>query len=370
MDLLNAYKPVSDTAEAHTLPAQWYVSPELSGLEFREVFRKTWQWVARTEQLTAPGSFVTAQIGTEPVVVVRDNSGELRAFANVCRHRASIISQGEGQCRTLNCPYHGWTYSLEGKLLGARQFDLTKNWDKKDVQLPEYRVSTWGPLVLVCLDAQAPSLADYLGPVPEQVREHGYDLSVFRFALRKEYEIRCNWKVYVDNYQEGYHIPTAHPALFKELDYSKYRVDNFENHSFHFAPLRSEDARSSERRYRDAAIQQTLYYWFFPGLILNLYPDNMSANWVIPMGLDRTRVVFEWFVDEANLAKGPEWIEAMASFSDRVQEEDIRICENVQRGLASSTYEAGRLSPATENGVHFFHRLLHRHLTGGAGGSR
>jgi choline monooxygenase len=180
--------------------------------------------------------------------------------------------------------------------------------------------------------------------------------------------------VYVDNYLEGYHIPIAHPGLMREIDYAQYRTDTFRYYSQQFAPIRAmktEDVGAetatpsdpSDRIYAPGTgLQQALYFWIFPNLMLNIYPDNISTNLIVPLSTEKTLTIFEWFFHNADQAKTRERIEKAIAFSDEVQQEDITLCENVQRGLRSSTYDRGRYSVKRENGVHHFHMLLSEFL--------
>jgi choline monooxygenase len=168
-----------------------------------------------------------------------------------------------------------------------------------------------------------------------------------RFAERRDYIVNCNWKVYVDNYLEGYHLPAAHPALYRAVDYAQYRVDTYRYYSSQFAPLRLGDGGHA------------LYYWIFPNFMLNFYPDNISSNIILPMGHEKTLTIFEWFAYGDNPVLRPEAI----AFSDEIQREDIRICEAVQKGLESRSYTQGRFSVKREGGVHHFHLLLNEFLS-------
>jgi choline monooxygenase len=172
--------------------------------------------------------------------------------------------------------------------------------------------------------------------------------------------INCNWKVYVDNYLEGYHIPIAHPGLMREIDYAQYRTDTYRYYSQQFAPIRAMKADDpSERAYAPGSgVQQAAYFWVFPNLMLNIYPDNISTNLIVPLSHDRTLTIFEWFFHDVGHSKVQERIQRAIAFSDEVQQEDIGLCENVQKGLRSSTYDRGRYSVKRENGVHHFHMLL------------
>jgi choline monooxygenase len=183
-------------------------------------------------------------------------------------------------------------------------------------------------------------------------------------AERRDYVINCNWKVYVDNYLESYHIPIAHPGLMREIDYAHYRTDTFRYYSQQFAPIRAMKTEDSGERFYapGTGLQQALYFWIFPNLMLNIYPDNISTNIIVPLSAEKTLTIFEWFFHDADQPKTRERIERAITFSDEVQQEDITLCENVQRGLRSCTYDRGRYSVKRENGVHHFHMLLSEFL--------
>ncbi|HEV2446908.1 MAG TPA: SRPBCC family protein [Candidatus Sulfopaludibacter sp.] len=348
---LSDYRYTPDLARASTIPARWYTDPAFLDAERRAVFGRTWQHVGHAGQVSAPGSFLACEIAGEPVLVTRDHSGNLRAFSNVCRHRGAVLAEGQGSAAVIRCPYHAWTYALDGRLLGQPEFDGVEEWDRSRVCLPPYRAETWGPFLFVNLDAGAPPLAEVLCAIPAEIAEIGCPFERLRLSYRRDYVIQCNWKVYIDNYLEGYHLPAAHPSLFRELDYAQYRVETFRYYSSQIAPIR---ARSGEpRRYRfEDAKRSALYYWIFPNFMLNVYPDNLSSNIILPLGPDRTLTVFEWFSYEGDVAQ------ATIDFSDGIQQEDIKICESVQKGLASRSYSQGRFSVKRENGVHHFHGLL------------
>jgi len=363
---LTDFSPSPDLTQARTLPARWYYRPEFLAAERHKVFGRTWQLVGRTDQIANPGDYFTFDLYGEPIVVVRDLRNRVRALSNVCRHRAGQLLKGGGNCKAIRCPYHGWTYGLEGSLLGAKEFEGVKDWRREDVRQPSFRVETWGPLVFVNLDAEAPSFADYFGEIPAEVTAAGMNIDDYKFTERRDYVINCNWKVYVDNYQEGYHIPVAHPDLFKELDYDAYAVRNRRYHSLQHAPMRvfdsANDPRLKDRLYAGTdANQKTLYYWVFPNLMLNFYPDNLSTNLVVPLGEEKTLTIFEWYYTDAFIRAGGN-TRAGVEFSDQVQKEDIEICEGVQRGLHSKTYNQGRLSVKRENGVAHFQNLVHEYL--------
>jgi len=186
-----------------------------------------------------------------------------------------------------------------------------------------------------------------------------------RAMERRDYYIDCNWKVYADNYLEGYHVPIAHPGLYRELDYEQYRVDTFRYYSSQYAPIRPAkegDIQGRDRRYvRTEA--EALYYWIFPNTMLNIYPDNMSINIIVPIDHRRTLTIFEWYFEEPGTGSGWESMQQTIAFSDEIQQEDIEICLAVQQGLESRAYDRGRFSVKRENGVHHFQTLVHEFLT-------
>jgi choline monooxygenase len=291
-------------------------------------------------------------------VVTRAADGVLRAMSNVCRHRAAVVASGKGPAPALRCPYHAWTYSLDGHLLGQPEFEGVEDCDKTRMGLPQYRAEEWGPYVFVTLDPHAPPLKEVLGAIPNEIGRTGCSFGDLRFSERRDYVIECNWKVYVDNYLEGYHLPAAHPSLFRELDYARYRVDTFRYYSSQHAPIRPKSGAAGRRYQFPNEGPDALYYWIFPNFTLNVYPDNLSANIILPLAPGRTVTIFEWFSYGA-AAVSPDTI----AFSDEIQQEDIRICESVQKGLRSRSYHNGRFSVKRENGVHHFHLLLHEFLS-------
>ncbi len=352
---MSDFQFIPDLARASTVPARWYTDPAMLDLERRNIFGRTWQAVGLSAAVAQPGSYLAAEITGEPVLVTRAKDGRLRAFSNVCRHRASVVAEGAGSCQSLRCPYHGWTYALDGRLLGAPEFDGVENWNRSDIHLPEFRVEAWGPFLFVNQDPAAPTVETVLGDIPAEIAAFGCPFAELKHSLRRDYIVECNWKVYIDNYLEGYHLPAAHPGLCRELDYSRYRVETFRYYSSHIAPIR--ERSSGQRRYDFSDdTKRALYYWIFPNFMLNIYPDNMSSNIILPIGPERTLTIFEWF------GYGGEVQQATIDFSDEIQQEDIKVCELTQRGLRSRHYNQGRFSVKRENGVHHFHGLLAEYL--------
>ncbi len=360
----------TDIARASTLPSEMYIDPAVLEREKDRIFSRTWQLVAHRGELARPGDFKPATILDEPILLTHALDGTLHGFYNVCRHRAAQVVTTRGNRRSLQCGYHGWVYGLDGKLQAAREMEGTEDFDKADFCLVPIRVDTLGPFVFANLDADAAPLADWIGAIPAEIKQAGYDLDSMRLIERRDYDIACNWKVYVDNYLEGYHLPIAHPGLFKELEYDNYRVETFRYHSKQHAPIRElkpGEVPGRDRRYirMPGAEENALYYWIFPNTMLNIYQDNLSTNVILPNGPDRTLTIFEWYFAEPGTGAGWESMQQTIAFSDEIQQEDIAVCEQVQRGLRSRSYTRGRFSARRENGVHHFQSLVMEFLEGG-----
>lgn len=348
-----AYRFDPRLERASTLPSWCYLDSWLETEEKRSIFARTWQLAGHSAAVISPGDFFTTNVAGEPVIVVRGRDGMLRALSNICRHRAGPVAKGSGNRPVFQCGYHGWTYRLDGSLGGTPEMAGIECFEASDFSLPSFRVEEWLGLVFVNLDPDAAPLLSQLQDLPERLERRGLDS--FRLAERKDWTIECNWKVYVDNYLEGYHIPIVHPSLFQELDYSQYRTETRDIYSIQHAPL-----KRRERLRSQSPDDRAEYFWIYPNLMLNVYPDNFSTNLIVPLSPTRTMTIFEWYFADPEMARQD--IGATIAYSDEIQIEDIDICETVQRNLASATYSAGRFSPQRENGVHHFHGLLAKSL--------
>ena len=356
-DKLAAFDPACPLERAHTIPSCWYHDAEIYAAECRQVFGGTWQAVGRVDQVSRPGSFLTAEVTGEPILVVRDSKGVLRAFYNVCRHRAALVmNEPEGQASRLRCRYHGWTYDLSGRLRGTPEFDGVADFCKEDNGLTQVAVDAWGPLVFIHQPPVGPEapLDKSLDPLPR--RTEGLGLDRLGFACRREYEVACNWKVYVDNYLDGgYHVNTVHPGLAGALDYVHYRTEIEGNTSVQISPLKqATDATVGKVR----TGKNAYYWWIFPNLMINLYQDVMDTNVVLPMGPERCKVIFDFYFAQREGGEAERFVAESIAVADQVQLEDMGICEEVQRGLRSRAFDTGRFSVKREAGGLHFHRLL------------
>jgi choline monooxygenase len=362
---LSDYTPTTDLATAETMPARWYVEPQILDLEQEKIFAQTWQPVGKVEDLMRVGDFFTCEVANRPLVITRGLDQQLRAFYNVCPHRAGVVADGRGNRKSLQCKYHGWTYSLEGKLLRAPEFEGVKNWNQEEVCLTPVKVQAWGAWVFVNLNPNAAPMDSVYSPIHNEIVKAGFHVDQMKFIERRDYVIKCNWKVYVDNYLEGYHLPIAHPGLFREVDYDQYRVETHRYYSKQYAPIREvKDGEVRDRRYirSGEAEENALYYWIFPNVMLNVYLDNTSINIIIPIDAETTLTVFEWYFEQPGTGEGWGSMQDVIAFSDEIQQEDIQLCEWVQKGLKSKVYNKGRFSVLRENGVHHFQSLVHEFL--------
>jgi len=366
-DILNSYNPADALDKASTIPAPWYFDPRIAQLERETVFAANWQVVGRLDQVRQAGQFFTIDVNDEPLLIVRSDDDKLRAFYNVCRHHAAAVElQPSGCAKQFRCPYHGWTYGNDGTLKGMVEFEGVCNFDRKDNGLVPIRVDTWENFVFVNLDGKAAPLVEFLSQVPSLVaplklteRLHYFD--------RRIYTLKCNWKVYVDNYLDGgYHVPHAHKGLSSVVEYTKYTIENFERSCLQSSPLDASSA--SESAIASTRQGHAFYLWVYPNFMINAYSGVMDTNLVLPLGVDKCAVIFDYYFADISTAAAQQHRDSIA-VSETVQDEDMAICDSVQRGLSSRAYVAGRLSVRREAGEHLFHRLLHRDMTGALGQS-
>jgi len=360
-DVLNLYNPADPLEKAFTIPAPWYFDKRIEELERSSVFAANWQVVGRLDQVSGRGEYFTIDVNGEPLLVVRSDDGVLRAFYNVCRHHAAAVVPEEVGCaKQFRCPYHGWTYGNDGALKGMVEFDGVCNFDRADHGLVPVRVDSWENFIFVNLDGTARPLHEFLGKVPELVAPLKLQEKL-RYFDRRVYTLNCNWKVYVDNYLDGgYHVPHAHKGLSSVVEYTKYTIENFERSCLQSSPLDSSGALESS--IGSTRQGHAFYLWIYPNFMINAYSGVMDTNLVLPLGVDKCAVIFDYYFADLSAAAEQHHRESIA-VSEKVQDEDMEICDSVQRGLGSRAYVAGRLSVRREAGEHLFHRLLHADMT-------
>jgi choline monooxygenase len=350
----------SDVARAWTLPSYLYTDPAVFAAEREKIFARSWQVVGHRDQVTNAGDYFTTELIGEPLLIVRGADGKLRGFYNVCRHRAGPPAEGCGSRKLFRCGYHGWTYGLDGSLISATEIEGVEGFRAEDFSLTPVPTEEWFGFVFVNLNpvnlnAHARPLRESLGELPKQVEK--FDFAGMKLFERRTYDMKCNWKTYVDNYLEGYHLPSVHPGLNRELDFNAYVVEPYERHVRQFSPIRgAQPGDTTPRRYQEAGEDLTTdYFWIFPNWMLNCYPDNISLNIVLPLEPERSLAIFEWYLPEKDHSSPA--AKASVEFSDQIQIEDVGICEIVQKNLRSRSYSRGRFSVTQEKGVHAFHRM-------------
>jgi choline monooxygenase len=362
--LIDSYDPNAPLDHAFTIPSSWYTNRDLYELELKTVFSNSWHFAARKDQLEKPGQYVTTDIGSEPVVLVRGGDGVLRGFFNVCRHHAAaVITQPEGTANQLRCPYHGWTYSLAGELKGTPDFKGVCDFAPDKNGLIQIHIAEWESWVFVKLNDTGLSLLEFLGSsLMEQVES--LHLAKLRWLERRHYSFDCNWKVFVDNYLDGgYHVPHLHKGLDSVLDYNNYMIETSDRFCLQWSPLVSEGVEAQTGAVRKG--DRALYYWIYPNFMINWYQGVLDTNLVIPRAINQTEVIFDFYFADVVSAEARKRNLASVEVGQRIQDEDVAICQSVQRGLNSRAYDAGRLSARREAGEHLFHRLLYADLKSG-----
>lgn len=321
-----------------TLPAAWYRDPARWTQERAAIFAKSWHFIAHDSALTQAGAWCADVIAGYPVLLVRDDQGEVRGFHNVCRHRAGpLVREASGVCEgALVCQYHGWRYGLDGRLRNPRDFGPAADFDARQYGLIPLRAESWRGLWFVALDANAAPLAELLAPI--EGRLAGADWSDLRIGLTRTHVLDCNWKTYVENYLEGYHVPNMHPSLDAEIRSEAYRVWIEGRVALHEAPPRADDA-----------VYDGLWAWVWPNLGVNVYRRGLMIERMSPLGHAQTRLDYFYLMPEGEAPSA-----ATLAMSDQVTAEDKWIVERVQHNLDAGVYETGRLSPKHEAAVAAF----------------
>jgi choline monooxygenase len=347
---------VATVDATRTLPWSWYTDPTVLALERERVFRRSWQYVGHVGDVAEPGSFSATRVGDVPVVLVRDEESELRALLNVCRHRGSIVCDGAGKRSTLQCPYHAWTYGLDGRLLTAPRANREGGIETEELGLVPLRLESWGPFLFVNPDADAGPLAEFLDGIPDRIAEAGIDVDGLRFLQRSESEYEANWKICAENFLECYHCPTAHPGFSAVMDVSpaSYLLETSASRMTQWSPPRPEPRGAYDPT---GEIERGQFHLLFPGTVVNVMPGrpNLSIGPIYPTAPERSYRFLDYLVapdaDEA-------WIAESLAFDAQVGAEDRVLVERVQAGVRSGLLEGGRLMPQSEQLVAHFQSLL------------
>jgi phenylpropionate dioxygenase-like ring-hydroxylating dioxygenase large terminal subunit len=365
--------PVTTSANLATtaLPAALYTDPGVAAREQEAIFARSWQLAGHSADLAQPGDYLTARAGSASVLVVRGEDGELRAFRNVCRHRATRLREGRGTCgKALRCPYHGWTYRTDGSLIGVPEGRGFPGLDKSELPLLPARVDALCGLVFVNLDRDAAPLAEEFDGLAERLAPYGLE-RLERFTETTSSQ-PANWKIVADNYLEGYHVPIAHPGLMRLLDYQRYTVEVAGGYVYFEAPLREKPSGNRvERAYQrlvrpmpglapaDTRIWRYVYLW--PNTTIDLYPDQVTTWQINPAGLTATHDVYACY----RAGRPTAAMRAVQRLNQRlnvaVAHEDAELVARVQGGMQDGGWEPGPLG-AREAGVAWFAERVRREV--------
>src|SRR5712691_1214996 len=346
-------------AMERSLPWAWYADPDVLRREGERIFARAWQYVGHTGQIAESGAFFAAAAGQIPVVVTRARDSELRAFLNVCRHRGHVVASGSGRRETLQCPYHAWTYGLDGSLRAAPRSDREQGFDADELGLAPIQVDTWGPFVFVNPDPDAAPLADALGDVPAQLAEL-LDVDALEFRFRAEFEVNANWKITCENFLECYHCAVAHAGFTAAVDVSPdaYRLEAHGLVSSQFGPL----PPNGDSFLAGGDVPRSQFHFLWPNFGINVFPGqpNLSCGSILPIGPERTaRFLDYFFARDAD----QQWIDELIAFDSQIGHEDSTLVEGVQRGVRSGVLADGRLLSESEQLVSHFQRLCTEALT-------
>ncbi len=351
-----------DPGRSMSLRSMAYTDPKWARADLEGIFARTWQWVCHVEKLAEPGSYLTATVAQMPVVVVRDPQGTLRAFYNVCKHRAHELLSGSGTTRSMVCPYHAWSYDLTGQLRGSRRADRMDGFDASRICLDAIQVEEFAGFVYVNLDPAARPMLEQAGDLLEEIRRWAPDVADLRLAKRLTYDIRSNWKNVVDNFLECYHCHVAHKEFVDLVDMDTYQVTTHGIWSSHFA-----EAGTHENVAYDVAsaiVTVHAVWWLWPNTCLLRYPGrgNFMVLQILPDGPERTIETWDFYLETAELQESDR--EAVRYVDEVLQVQDISIVESVQRGMSTPAFDQGRIvydpngSGLSEHGVHHFHGLV------------
>jgi phenylpropionate dioxygenase-like ring-hydroxylating dioxygenase large terminal subunit len=345
------------TAATRTLPYAWYADSAVLRLEQERIFARSWQYAGRADQVVEPGSLSPAWVGSLPVVLVRGRDGELRGFVNVCRHRGHVLCDADARRETIQCPYHAWTYDLDGKLRSAPRADREEAFETGSISLVPVSAEAWGPFVFVNPDPAAAPLSSALGELPRLLAEGGVEIDALRFHARAESdEYACNWKVCAENYLECYHCAVAHPGLARTIDVSPetYALQGDGTLLSQFGPPRAFGGGAYDT---EGPVERGQFHFLFPGTVVNVMPgrQNLSIGPLLPHGPERTYRFLDYFFGED---ADEEWRRGFLELDDQVGIEDRALVESVQRGISSGALESGVLLPESEQLIARFQALV------------
>lgn len=352
-----------DPMRSYALPARFYTDPEIFQAEREAIFYRGWHMAGHVSDLAEIGSYVTASIFDQKVFICRGKDNVLRGFYNVCAHRAHELLSGAGKARVITCPYHAWSYHLTGELRSARGAEQLPGFDSGEFCLTPVRVETFGSIVFFNLDDLAPSAAESFAGLDAEIEAHIPGFATMRRLDTFRNVIEANWKVVVDNFLECYHCAPAHPAFADLVDLKAYRSTCHTRHSSHIGSR----VRPDNKAYAfdpAASVQKSAFWWLWPMSTVNLIPGDSAASlfWFNPISPTRTELLAISYTPDG---KSTPQLDAANEYAGTIlSDEDNRLCESVQRGMASRGYTQGRFmvdadrSELSEHAVHHFHQLV------------
>ena len=321
------------------LEARYYTDPAIFDRERRGLLSGSWQLLGAASRVAEPGQYVAENVAGIQVLAVRGNDGQLRAFRNVCRHRgARLVELGHGRLKHIRCPYHCWTYRTDGSLANAPWFGDAPGFDPSDWSLESIGVATWRGLLFVSL-APMESLQSQLGATPDELSD--VPVESFEHCRRVRLSFDANWKIYTDNFVEGYHIPGIHPAFYAAIDFEQFRTSAGDNLVKMTAPP------------RDGLFYQGRWYWMWPNWTLSLFQGGMNTSRINPLAADRTELIYDFYFSSNGGPDESARSDTIARNLDVVRE-DFSICLETHNNYVSGGYQPGPLSPRHEAGVQWF----------------
>ena len=352
-----------DPEQSYTIPARYYLDSEIYQREKEAVFYRNWWYVGHQSQLSEPGCYLTMQVCEQNIIVIRDNSGELQAYYNVCQHRGHELLSGSGKVGTITCPYHAWSYGFDGELKAARNTEKLVDFDKCQFALKPVQVEVFCGLLFINLDLQAQPLKLQTGDLEAEIRAFCPRVDEVQFAQRDNYEVDTNWKVMVDNFLECYHCHPAHKDFVNLVDMDSYTSKVNGIYSSHISNAAA-TTESSAYHFDKGEVDFGYAGWFlWPNLTIWVYPGepNISTLQIIPDGVGHTIEHQDWYLPNPEPSRQQR--DAMNYQRDVLQPEDVGLCESVYRGLQSKGYNQGRFvvdperSELSEHAVHHFQQL-------------
>jgi Rieske 2Fe-2S family protein len=351
-EVIHAFRKTADTfaRDAKTLPQKYFVSPEVFDEEQEKIFARHWMLVGRQREIRRPGDYFVREVSGESVIIVSDKAGDARGFYNVCRHRGTrLCEEASGHTGAIQCPYHAWTYGLDGRLIGAPHMDEVRGFNRDDYSLHPVNIGVWEGFVFVNLAEDASPLEEWLAPLSGKFSH--WNLTNLRSTKRVEYDVRANWKLMFENYAECYHCPGVHPQLQKVSPYDSAENDLTEG-PFLGGFMKINAGKSLTMSGNACAafvgeienLRQVFYYSIFPNMLLSLHPEYVMVHQLWPQSPEQTLIICDWLFHPDAFIRPDFNPEDAIEFWDVTNKQDWHVCELSQQGIASRAYEPGPYS--------------------------